>query len=40
MTNNLDYKDIKFPVSKKIIQILKRKMINVFCYDKVLQEHR
>ena len=32
MVNNLDYVDIKFPVSKKIIVKLKRKIIFVLMY--------
>ena len=36
MANNLDYKDIKFPVSKKDYKKIEKNnniCINVFCYD-------
>ena len=36
MVDDLDFKDIKFPISKKIIKRLNKKnniCINVFCYE-------
>ena len=35
MTNGLDYKDIKFPVSRKDYSRIEKKnlCINVFCYE-------